>query len=156
MTKTKCLFNTQKKVILSRSDKGNYTVFMEAITEEIENNIDKQSDIKGSFTYSALKGNIVTSSNTYLYGEIDLDNPKDIKYLNRFKNAILNSYDYHMWYYTSFDYKTGNITANEEGIFKGINFIADPIKWFKYQYCILGKPKRIIIYKENIVRRLES
>lgn len=155
MAKTRCLFNTSKKVILSRSDKGDYAVFMEAITEETEKNIDKQLNAKDFFNYKGLKGNLITNSSTYLYGEINLENPKDIKYLMKFKNAILNSLDYHMWYYTSFDYKTGNITANEEGIFKGINFIANPIMWFKYQYCILGKPKRIIIYKQPIPKRLE-
>jgi len=155
MAKTRCLFNTSKKVMLSRSDKGNYAVFMEAITEETEKNIDKQTDLKGSFNYSGLKGNLITNSNTYLYGEIDLENPKDIKYLMRFKNAILNPYDYHMWYYTSFNYKTGEIKSNPEGIFKGVNIVANPIVWFKYQYCILGKPKRIIIYKQPIPKRLE-
>lgn len=156
MAKTKCLFNTQKKVILSRSDKGNYGVFMEAISEEIEKGIDKQNDLHGSFQYKTLKGQIATNSNTYLYGEINLNNPKDIAYLERFSKVILNPYDYHNWYYTSFNYDTGYIKANEEGIFKGINFIADPVKWFKYQYCILGKPKRIIIYKNTIIRRLEQ
>ncbi len=156
MAKTRCLFDTQKRVLLSRSDKGDYGVFMEAITEETELSIDKQNDVHGSFRYQTSKGQIATNSNTYLYGEIDLNNPKDIKYLMRFRNAILNSYDYHQWYYTSFKYETGMITANEEGIFKGINFIADPIKWFKYNHCILGKPKRIIIYKDAIARRLEQ
>ena len=156
MGKIRCLFNTQKKVLLSRSDKHDYGVFMEAITEEIESNIDKQNDLHGSFTYRTLKGQIATNSNTYLYGEIDLNNPKDIKYLMRFKNAIVNPYDYNRWYYTSFNYETGEIKANPEGIFKGVNFIADPIKWFKYQYCMLGKPKRIIIYKQRIGIKLES
>lgn len=153
MEKTRCLFNTQKKVLLSRSDKNMYGIFMEAITEKVEQQIDKQG---GAFQYRTLDGHIITDTNTYLYGEIDLNNPKDIKYLMRFKNAILNPYDYNQWYYTSFDYDTGEIKANDENIFKGINFIADPIKWFKYKYCILGKPERIIIYKQRIVQRLES
>lgn len=155
MARIKCLLNTKKKVLLSRSDKGDYGIFMEEISTETEAKIDKQNDIHGSFCYKTFDGFVISNTNTYLYGEIDLNNKKDIKYLMKFGNIILNPYDYHNWYYTSFDYETGNINFDEEQkAWKGINFIADPIKWFKYQYCILGKPKRIIIFKEPIAPKL--
>lgn len=157
MIKTRCLLNTKKKVLLSRSEKGDYGIFMEEISKEIEEKIDKQNDIRGDFQYKTSDGFIINNSSTYLYGEINLNNKKDINYLKRFDKALLNPYDYHNWYYTSFDYETGNITYDEERhAWFGINFIADVIKWFKYQYCILGKPKRVIIFKEPTVPILEK
>lgn len=147
------LFNTKLKVMLSRSDKRDYGVFMEAISEETENNLDKQNDLKGEFIYCNQEGARISSRDVYLYGAIDLNNSKDIQYLNRFNRAILNSYDTGNWYYTSFDYNTGIIIRDAiKQVFLGINFIANPIKWFKFKYCILGKPSRIIIYKQNLVR----
>lgn len=151
MNKTICLFNTRKKVLLSRSDRQDYGVYMEEITEELEKNIDKQINIKGSFSYMTKDKTLVNSSNTYLYGEIDLNNKKDIDYLEKFKTAILNPYDIGNWYYTSFDYETGNITKDKDkNVFLGINFVSGFLKWFKFKYCILGKPKRIIIYKKRL------
>lgn len=149
MIKTKCLFNTQKKILLSRSEKLDYAVFMEAITEDDEKNIDKQNKENSSFRFKTTAGSIVNNNNTYLYGEINLDNKKDVNYLLKFHKVILNPYDYHNWYYTSFDYETGNIFYNDlRKAYIGINFISDVIKWFKFNYCIIGKPKRIIIYKQ--------
>lgn len=157
MTRIKNLFNTSKKVLLSRSDKRDYGIFMETIDENTEKLFDKQLDAKGCFSYKTSDGMILLNSSVYLYGEIDINNKKDIKYLNKFKNIILNPYDYSNWYYTSFNYETGNISYDEErNAWLGINFIADVIKWFKYCYCILGKPKRIIIYKQPIVRKLDG
>lgn len=150
MKKTRCLFNTQKRVLLSRSEKAEYAVFMEAITKDDERKIDEQNNTKGVFSFKTLKGNIINNNNTYLYGSINLNSKKDIDYLLKFGKAILNPYDYHNWYYTSFDYETGIITYNENrGSYLGINFISDVIKWFKFHYCILGKPERVIIYKQK-------
>ena len=147
------LFNTKVKVMLSRSDKKDYGVFMEAISEETENNLDKQNDLKGEFSYCNQKGDRIPSRDVYLYGAINLNNSKDIQYLNRFNRAILNPYDTGNWYYTSFDYNTGIITKDPiKQVFLGINFIANHIKWFKFKYCMLGKPARIIVYKQNLVR----
>lgn len=156
MQKVRCLFNTRKKVVLSHSDSGGYRVCMEAITEEAERKIDKQNDTLLSFSYKTLSNRVITNSTTYLYGEINLNDKKDIDYLLKFKHAILNPYDYHNWYYTSFDFKTGEITYNDDHrAFLGINFLTDTVAWFKFKYCILGKPKRVIIYKEPCPKRLE-
>lgn len=157
MARQRNLFNTQKIVMLSRSDKKDYGIFMEMISEETEHNLDKQSNLKGEFLYSTIRGKKVPSRDVYLYGEINLNNEKDIKYLDKFNKALLNPYDIANWYYTSFDYNTGLITKDEvKNVFLGINFIADYIKWFKFKYCIIGKPKRIIIYKLPLIRRIDG
>ena len=157
MTKTRNLFNTAKQVLLSRSDKRDYGVFMEIISEKTEQELDKQMNSINNFKYINIRGKIIPSSSVYLYGEVDLNNKKDIDYLKRFKSAILNIYDYGNWYYTSFNYETGTITYNEEKqTWLGTHFITDFLKWFKYHYCIIGKPKRVIIYKHHLVRREES
>ena len=148
MKKTRNLFNTQKQTLLSRSEKQDYGVFMEVITEDIENKLDKMMNTHGSFIFSNKHGKKIPSSSVYLYGSIDLNNTKDIKYLERYKRAILNPYDISNWYYTSFNYETGEITYNEnKQAFIGTNFVYDFLAWFKYHYCIIGKPSHIIIYK---------
>lgn len=157
MKRTKNLFNISKTVLLSRSDKKDYGVFMEAIDKETEDNFDKQIKAKGFFAYKTISGAIVNNSAIYLYGEIDLNNKGDIKQLNKFKNAILNSFDISNWYYTKFDYDTGLVQYNEEKqAYLGINFIANHIAWFKQQYCKIGKPNRIIIYKKPLQRTLSD
>ena len=156
MTKIKNLFNISKTIMLSRSDKKDYAVFMEPITEEMEHNFDKQLDYKNKFTYKTIKGYVVNNSSVYLYGEINLDNKNDIKYLDKFKKAILNPYDTCNWYYSTFDYESGTITYNEDRkAFIGNNFVTNYIAWFKQQYCKIGKPKRIIIYKIPIPKHME-
>lgn len=157
MTKIKNLFNTSKTIMLSRSDKKDYAVFMEAISEEIENNFDKQMNLKNKFVYKTISGKVINNSNVYLYGQINLNNADDIKYLNKFKKALLNPYDTSNWYYSTFNYETGTIIYDENRrAFIGNNFVIDHIAWFKQQYCKIGKPDRIIIYKVQIPKRLEN
>lgn len=154
MKKTRNLFNTQKQVVMSRSEKNDYVVFMEVIDEETEQKLDKAMNIHGSFNFINIQGKRIPSSFVYLYGSVDLNNKKDIKYLERYNKAILNPFDVGNWYYTSFNYETGEITYDESnGRWAGINFIADFLKWFKFKYCILGKPKNIIIYKYPLIRK---
>lgn len=156
MAKTKNLFNTQRQVVLSRSDKKDYLVLMEVISPEIEQKLDKQMKINDNFNYVNIHGKKIHSSNVYLYGEVDLNNKADVKYLARYKNAILNPYDTGNWYYTTFDYESGDIIYNENRkAFVGTNFVIDFLKWFKFKYCIIGKPQRVIIYKYPIPRRIE-
>lgn len=129
---------------------------MEVINKETEEKLDKQIKISESFIYVNLHGNKIPSSSVYLYGEVDLNKKEDIKYLTKYKRAILNPYNTGNWYYSEFDYETGTVKYNESrNAFIGTNFIADFIKWFKFKYCIIGKPQRIIIYKYPIPRILE-
>ena len=156
MEKTRNLFNTKKVTLLSRSEKQDYAVYMEAITEDVEHSLDKMMNIHGSFTFVNKNGYKILSSAVYLYGEVDLTNKKDVQYLERYRKAILNPYDIGNWYYTSFNYETGTITYNEDRqAFLGVNSVSDFLKWFKFHYCMIGKPNRIIIYKLPIVRRLD-
>ena len=92
MEKTRNLFNTKKVTLLSRSEKQDYGVYMEAITEDIEHSLDKMMNIHGSFTFVNKNGYKILSSAVYLYGEVDLTNKKDIQYIERYKKAILNPY----------------------------------------------------------------
>lgn len=135
--------------MLSRSDKKDYGVFMEAIDETTENNLDKQNKLKHSISYNSSKG-VITEQDIYLYGEINLNDKNDINYLNKFKNAILNPYDISSFIYSNFNYETGDVEANEDGIYKGYQIMNDTLKWFKFNHCIIGKPSRIIIYKYPI------
>ena len=51
MIKTRNLFNTQKQVILSRYDKRDYAVFMEAITKNTEEKLDKEMNISNGLIF---------------------------------------------------------------------------------------------------------
>ena len=51
-------------------------------------------------------------------------------------------------------YEKGTITSNDEGIYQGYQTY-QVLKWFMYNYCLIGKPKRILIYHypTNIIRK---
>ena len=72
MKKTRNLFNTQKQVVMSRSEKNDYVVFMEVIDEETEQKLDKAMNIHGSFNFINIQGKKIPSSFVYLYGAVDL------------------------------------------------------------------------------------
>lgn len=116
-------------------------VIMEAITEEQEKRIDNSVKYFGYLRFQRDDDVIFENKEIYLYGEVDFDNPEDVAFINNknFVNVEGNSI------YSTFDYDKGVYTTID-GYPKMVT-IDDPIRWFKYCYCLLGKPKRIIVYK---------
>ena len=49
---------------------------------------------------------------------------------------------------SGFNYESG-IVNSVDGEFRWHPAV-DPIKWFKYNHCLLGKPKRVIVYKTTL------
>lgn len=133
------IFN-MTRLCLTESIKNKKIVIMEAITEEEEQRIDKSKDYYGSIKYN--KNNLVIDSkDIYLYGEVNLNDENDINFIKRFylinpeTSFIYSNFDYDRGVYTTVNLKPRWCTT------------FDPIKWFKYNYCLIGKPNRIIIYR---------
>lgn len=118
-------------------------VMLEAITKELEDKIDAIIKYGGSVKLDT--GAIVTKNDIYVYGDININSKSDIQYLSKFRKVILNSNNRFTFIPSSFDYKNGTYTEID-GIAKGSPFQSDYLEWFKYNYCLIGKPKKIIIY----------
>lgn len=141
------LLGTRKQgVILSRSNyknKNQYVILMEAISEQQEQDIEKYAKYYGQIMYKRADGIVINAKDIILYGTIDLDNEEDINYIERFN--LMHEDTSKNWIYTNLDFDTGELeTINGKLI--GISTY-DPIEWFEYNYLLLGKPERIIIYK---------
>lgn len=122
---------------------------MEAITEETENKLDELKTKYGEMSYTDSKGIKIPGTSVFGYGEIDINNVDDIEFINS-----LNIISPEVWcpyvsvIPTGFNYEEGTITTDDEGIVK-VTDTWDKFNWFKYHYCLIGKPKRIIIYEVN-------
>ena len=131
------LLGIRKKVILCRIKvMGSfvYTV-MRPITERDEKILDRDEKI-------VIDGNVITKDNIYCYGEFDVNNPEDLEYINKFN--IINP-DEPNFIYSNYDFEKGNFYV-ENNVAK-VYECYDIIKWFKYNYVLIGKPSRILIYK---------
>lgn len=139
------ILGRRKSQILSRFNEGSRfpCIILEGINEDLENKIDAIVKYGGSVKLST--GKIITKNDVYVYGDINLNSKADVQYLSKFRKIILNSYTMNAFIPTSFDYKHGTYTA-EDGVALGSPFQADFLKWFKYNYCLIGKPNKIIIY----------
>ena len=137
MAKVMNLFGIREKAILSRTKNlGNYIyVVMKSITKEDEKTLDNEEEIN-------INGNIITKDDIYCYGEFDVTNPEDINYVKKFN--IINL-DNNNQVHSNFDFETGEVII--EGNIAKMYDCYDVVKWFKYNYLLIGKPNRIIIYK---------
>lgn len=137
MAKVVNLFGIRKKAILCRTKyMGEYTyTVMKEITESQEKELDDLESI-------TIDNKIISKDNIYCYGEIDISNKEDIDYLKKFNIINLDAENN---IHANYDYEKGNVLI--EGNIAKMSPIWDVIKWFKYNYLLIGKPKRIIIYK---------
>lgn len=135
----------RKFIVLSRfdSDASVPCVRLEAIDEEIENKIDALIKYGGFVKLNS--GVTIIKNDVYVYGDINIKSKADIQYLNKFEKIILNPYTMTTFIPTSFDYDKSNY-VEEDGVAIGSPFQSNYLKWFKYNYCLIGKPKKIIIY----------
>lgn len=122
---------------------------MEAIDEDIERQIDNSEKYYGQICYKKDNDNVIPAKNIFLYGELDIENPDDLDNIEMFELIGKNMGD--NFIYTGFNYDDGTIEVHNN-IITGYN-TWNPILWFKYCHCLIGKPKRIIVYKNNIIKR---
>ena len=137
MAKTINLFGIRQKIILCRTKvlgNYNYTV-MRPITESQEKELDENEQI-------TIDNNIITKDNIYCYGQFDINNDEDIKYVKKFN--IINLEEANP-IYSGYNFSDGTVVI--EGNIAKTYSCYNPIEWFKYNYLLIGKPERIIIYK---------
>ena len=86
---------------------------------------------------------VIKDSDILIYGEININDPHDVEIIKHFniKNEEINSNFVH----SNFDFENGCFTT-KEGFAKTYP-TSDALLWFKYNYVLLGKPKRIIVYR---------
>lgn len=133
----------RQKILLCRTSglKGNFNIMMRPITEEEEKHIDDYKSIE--FVDGRVNGGHIIS-----YGEIDIDKEED--------KAIIEKWgfvgdDWTSMIPSNYDYDKGVGYTNER-VMKYAPTI-NAYKWFKYCYLLIGKPKRILVYKSSYVRR---
>ena len=137
MAKVINLLGIRKKAILCRiKTLGNfiYTV-MRPITEEQEKELDDMEKI-------TIDGITIDKDNIYCYGQFDINNEEDLNYIKKF-NIINLEADNAV--HSNINYEDGTVTI--EGNIAKTYSCYDVVKWFKYQYLLIGKPNRIIVYK---------
>lgn len=130
----------------SKDSKTSFTVIMEAITKEQEARIDNSSKYFGITRYERSDGVIIKDKDIYMYGEINLNDDNDLNIIEKFN--LIN--DNGEWIYSNFDYDEGTITSINKK-FK-THQTWNPILWFMYCHCLIGKPERIIVYKTGITK----
>lgn len=143
MAITKNILGIKKRTILNRSN--NMFMYMEPISEKEEQLIDDSKEQFSTIRFKTKEGFILKPDDIFLYGEVDLNNPNDIDFIN--KKDILSMEPFmNMWMNSNFNYDKNTITSDERCIFlKHDTF--NKLEWFKFNYCLIGKPKRIIIYQ---------
>lgn len=144
------LLGIRPSIILCRIEpiKGKPSgVYMEPITEEQEVRIDKAAKYYGEIRYERPDGIIINAKNIYLYGEVNFEDNNDLYQIEKF-NLIDNDGNY---IYSKFDYDKGCFTTID-GHAKTYPTWS-PITWFKYCHCLIGKPQRIIVYRNPIIKR---
>jgi len=135
------IFGIRKKVILShfRGIKEEVSVMM-PITEEQE----KEIISSNKFVNDDYEINM---DNIYAYGEINLNTQEDINAIKSFN--LIDDGDTANIVYSNTNYETGEVEYDKVPKYYSE---WDILKWFKYNLCLIGNPKRIIIFK---IRRNE-
>lgn len=137
MAKTLNLNGIRSKAILCRIKVMGELVYtvMRPITEEQEKEIDDNECLE-------LNGNVIPKDKIYCYGEFNVNSEEDLKIIERFNIINMDSSNL---VYSNFDFDTGEVTF--EGRVPLVYDCYTPIKWFKHNFTLIGKPNRIIIYK---------
>lgn len=130
------LLGIRKQTILCHFEKIYDLAVMKEITETDEKNIDKGLRFNTGTQF-------IERDKIILYGEIDFNNKNDVKLIKN-KNLMFPKIVSNI-VYSTFDYKSG-IATSINNVYK-MTIEVDPVKWFMYNYCLIGKPKRVIVYK---------
>lgn len=137
------IMGIRSSVILNRF-KTDWLV-MEEITEEQEKQIEARKKCYDDGFY-VTKNNIkVSDKDIFLYGEIDVTAHDDLELL-RDAEIITQNVNQAANIPSNFCYETGFVYPNKDGIIKTYD-TWNKIAWFTFNHLLLGKPKRVIIYR---------
>ena len=144
--------NINKIAVLSHTNKGlkeDTLVIMHAISEEDEKRIDDSIEENPTGRPMYYIGNkiLATGKSILTYGTVNLNSSDDINFINSLTDIVNPEVmGGGNWIPSGFDYASATITSDEDGKVKWYQ-TWDSLKWFKYNHCLIGKPKRVIIYK---------
>lgn len=127
-------FETYKK------DRG--VIIIEPITEQKEIAIDKQIE-NNSGIFRNKRGELIPTRTIYFYGEIDLNKKEDIETIKKYNICDVEISD--NFVYSNVDYENGTVELIDN-VIKGYN-TWNPLVWFRFNHLLIGKPKRIVVYK---------
>lgn len=146
------IMGIRQRVVLNHSDKHG-KIILQVLTDEEEEQIDKSIIKYGELTYLLDNKIKVRAKDIYLYGDLDLTNQDDVKLLEKFNKIICDEYAISNFIYSNVDYKTGRVYSDDRGIYLGYSCM-NWNKWFNFNYLLLGKPKKIIIYSisKNLIK----
>lgn len=136
------IMNIRSKVILNRF--ANNVLIMESLSEKDEKIIDTLMDVENGY-FTVLNNIRISTKDIFLYGEININNPNDIKLLQK-SDIITQEINQAANIPSNFDYDKGFVYSDKDGIYR-CHDTWDKIDWFKFNHLLIGKPLRIIIYK---------
>ena len=139
------IMGIRSKVILNRLG-INYLV-MEKLSDRDNELLDASMELDTQPNFLIDGKYFVPKRDIFLYGEIDLNNSDDLE-LIKDTDIMTDEINQASNIPSDFDYETGDVYANNEGIYK-CHDTWNKLDWFKFNYCLLGKPSKIIIYKIN-------
>ena len=121
--------------------KTTISIRLEPLTEEQESFIDNHKNVWTNGKYIRDDGVEFAGNNILLYGDVELNNREFIDYIRNLD--IINSED-NPWYRTDVNFTTG--VVDREKVRKW-SFTTNPLTWFEYNYMLIGRPNKIIIYE---------
>lgn len=129
------LLGIRQKAILYRTKNVGEETFsvIRPLTEQQEKELDE-------FECTVINNKEITRKSIYIYGKVNLDSKDDIAAIKKLNLVVENGGSIH----SNFDYDKG-IALFEDNVKFRLCFNA--VDWFKYNYCLIGKPERIVIYE---------
>lgn len=112
------------------------------ITKEQEDTLERTERLNLGAKFNNLE---VSRKSVICYGEVDIDNPQDANAIKKFD--LLGYGETDNFVYSNFDYEKGCFTTIN-GCPKGAT-TSDAILWYRYNHVLIGKPKRVLIFKIN-------
>lgn len=154
---TKFIMGIRSSVVLNKFLSN--VLVMEELSEQDEAEIDNSAELTDGMCFMKKVGNQyvrIPSRDIFLYGEIDINNKADLELIKK-ADIITQEVNMAANIPSNFDYENGIVRSNKEGIFK-THDTWNKIDWFKFNHCLIGKPKRIIIYRihKSYVKRNRS
>lgn len=137
------IMGIRSKAILNRT--SNSYLVMQSITEEEELAIDNAMDSDDIVRFVLEEKYIIPTRDIFLYGQVDITKDSDCSIVKNAK-IITEEINNAANIPSNFDYKTGDVYSDEDGIFK-CHDTWNKLDWFKFNHLLIGKPERIIIYK---------
>lgn len=138
-----------KGVVLNKKagyKKSTISIRLEPLTDEQEDYINNNKNIWSEGKFIRDDGVEFTANNILLYGEAELNNREFIDFINKLDIIPEDN----SWYRTKVDLKTGKVSKQEVRL-QSQTF--NNFTWFEYNYMLIGRPNKIIIYECTDIHR---